>query len=80
MAVHPRLMNVKVHDTEEEAKEARTDPSGAIGHGSKGYYTTNPTKAVQCISEAISNVGEEMQLNVQLGHEYISGMNWGQCH
>ena len=80
MAVHPKLMDIKVFDTEESAKASRTDPNGAIGHGSKGNYITNPTQPVQLIAEAISGVGEDLSLNVKLGHEYISGANWGQCH
>ena len=80
MAVHPALMDVKVYPTEEEAKAARTDSSGAIGHGSKGYYTTGRTAPIECIAAGIKTATQELKLRVELGFEYISGSNWGQCH
>ena len=80
MAVHPSLMEVKLFDTEDEAKAYRKDNSGAIGHSAKGYYVTNRTAPIECIAHGIQTAVEEMKLKVDLGFEYISGRSWGQCH
>lgn len=80
MAVHPSLLNVKLYKIEEEAKAARQDKSGAIGHSSKGYYVTNKTKPIECIETGIFTAQKELGLRVELGFEYISGKSWAQCH
>jgi hypothetical protein len=80
LAAHPALLSVKVFKTEEEAREFRSDPSGAIGHSSKGYYVTQRTLPVECIAEGIDRASKELGLRVPLGFEYITGNNWGQCH
>jgi hypothetical protein len=80
LAAHPSLLDVKLFDTEEEAKAYRGDISGAIGHSSKGYYITNRTLPIECIAEGIDRASKELGLRVPLGFEYITGMNWGQCH
>ncbi len=80
MAIHPKLLEVKVYETEEEAKANRKDTSGAIGHGSKGYYTTGRTLPIECIAEGIQTAVTELKLRVDLGFEYISGLTWSACH
>jgi hypothetical protein len=80
LAVHSSLLNVKLFPTEEEAKAYRTDNRGAIGHSSKGYYVTNKTAPVECISFGIEQAKKELNLRVDLGFEYISGKTWAQCH
>lgn len=80
LAVHPKLLQVKLFATEDEAKAYRTDKNGAIGHSSKGYYVTNRTVPVDCIAKGIHDAQTELGLRVELGFEYISGKSWGQCH
>jgi hypothetical protein len=80
MAAHPKLLELKLFKTEDEAKTYRTDTSGAIGHSSKGYYVTNRTLPIDCIAEGIEQASKELGLRVPLGFEYITGRNWGQCH
>jgi len=79
-AVHPSLMDVKVYSTEEEAKQAKTSTSSAIGHGSKGPYVGFKTQPVECIDIGIKQAVKELDLRVELGFEWIPGMSWGQCH
>ena len=79
-AMHPSLLKVTNYPTEEKAKEARLDNTGAIGHGSKGYYVTDRTLPIDCIGKGIEQVCEELQLRVNLGFEYISGRSWKDCH
>lgn len=79
-AVHPSLLKVKNYPTEEDAKRARKDPAGAIGHGTKGYYVTSRTEPVECISEGIDRACKDLKLRVKLGFEYISGLSWKDCH
>lgn len=80
LAAHPKLLEIKLFDTEEEAKTYRTDTSGAIGHSTKGYYVTNRTLPIECIDKGIELASKELGLRVPLGFEYITGNNWGQCH
>lgn len=80
LAAHPALLSVKVFKTEEEAKEFRSDSSGAIGYSAKGYYVTQRTLPIDCIAEGINRASKELGLRVALGFEYITGNNWGQCH
>jgi hypothetical protein len=82
MACHPSLLKVKNFATEDEAKEfVQANPGcSAIGHGSKGSYVGLKTVPVECIEEGIKKACEELKLRVDLGFEYIPGMNWGQCH
>lgn len=80
LAVHPSLMKINLYPDEETAKANRTDKSGAIGHGSKGYYVTHRTEPVEAIAAGIAAAATEMKLNVDLGFEYIAGANWAQCH
>lgn len=80
MAGHPSLFNVKVFNTDEEAKAAMQPGCSAIGHGSKGPYLAYKTKPVACIEEGIGSACHELGLRVDLGFEYILGKTWGQCH
>lgn len=82
MACHPSLLQIKSFATEEEAKEfVQANPGcSAIGHGSKGAYVGLKTAPVECIEEGIKKACQELKLRVDLGFEYIPGMNWGQCH
>lgn len=79
-AVHPSLLKVINYATEEEAKTAREDKAGAIGHGSKGYYVTSRTTPIDCIGKGIAQACEELNLRVDLGFEYIAGLSWKDCH
>jgi hypothetical protein len=79
-ATHPSLMDVQVYASEEEAKQARTSDSSAIGHGAKGPYLAFKTLPIDCIAGGIQDACQELELKVDLGFEYIAGSNWGQCH
>jgi len=79
-AMHPSLLKVTNYSTEEEAKLAREDKAGAIGHGAKGYYVTSRTTPVDCIGTGIAQACQELKLRVNLGFEYISGLSWRDCH
>jgi hypothetical protein len=79
-AVHPSLVNVKLYATEEEAKAALVPGCSAIGHGRKGPYIAFKTQPVVCIEKGIKAACSELKLRVDLGFEYIVGLNWGQCH
>jgi hypothetical protein len=79
-AVHPSLLEVKVYATEAEAKANKKDSSSAIGHSSKGFYTTARTAPIEAVAFGIQSAVKQMNLNVDLGFEYISGRTWGQCH
>lgn len=81
-AVHPKLIKVKVFEDESEAKEfaKQNEGSSAVGHGTKGYYVGMKTEPVEAISVGISEAVSKMQLNVELGFEWIPGVTWGQCH
>jgi hypothetical protein len=80
MAVHPKLLSVKSFSSDVEAKAAMQEGCSAIGHGSKGAYLGFKTLPVACIAEGIKRSGEELKLRVDLGFEWIPGLNWGQCH
>jgi DNA polymerase family A len=80
MAVHPKLLNVKSFTSDEEAKAAMQDGCSAVGHGSKGAYIGFKTLPIECIAEGISSSVKELGLRVDLGFEWIPGLNWGQCH
>lgn len=79
-AMHPSLLKVSNYETEDLAKEAREDNAGAIGHGSKGFYVTHRTVPIDCIGKGIAQACEELNLRVDLGFEYISGLSWKDCH
>ena len=82
MAVHPSLLSVKTFASEEEAKAFTKVNEGcsAVGHGSKGAYVGIKTLPVECIAKGIEQAGKELKLRVELGFEWIPGLNWGQCH
>lgn len=69
-------------DTEEEAKEAtKLHPgSSAISHNEKGYFFSEENLLSIFINEEIYRVCMDLDLRVPLGMEYITGMNWGECH
>lgn len=81
-AVHPRLMDVRLFKTEEEAEEfsMQTKGSSAVGHGSKGAYVGTPTVPVEAIAYGIDTACRKLNLAVDLGFEWIPGLTWGQCH
>lgn len=80
LALNPKLIDVKLYGTEEEAKANLAEGSSAIGHSSKGYYVAYKTQVVECIEKSIQKAQEELKLRVELGFEWIVGRNWGQCH
>lgn len=80
MACHPKLMHVQSYASEQEAKAALVAGSSAIGHGTKGSYVGFKTQPVECIDFGIKTACEELKLRVDLGFEWIPGLNWGQCH
>lgn len=81
-AVHPALMQVKVFNSEDEAKLFVSENAGcsAIGHGSKGSYVGLKTTPIEAIAYGINRACNELHLNVELGFEWIPGSTWGQCH
>ena len=80
MAVHPKLLSVKSFTSDEVAKGAMQQGCSAIGHGSKGAYIGFKTLPIECIAEGINCSVKELGLRVDLGFEWIPGLNWGQCH
>lgn len=80
LALNPKLIDVKLYGTEEEAKANLAEGSSAIGHSHKGYYVAYRTQVVECIEKSIQKAQEELNLRVELGFEWIVGRNWGQCH
>ena len=80
LAVHPSLMKVRTFQSEAEAKTALVQGCSAVGHGSKGSYIGYETEPVVCIRESIAAACTELDLNVELGFEWIPGLTWGQCH
>lgn len=81
-AVHPSLMQVRLFNTEEEAKVFANNNQGcsAVGHGSKGPYVGEKTTPVEAIEQGIKQACTNLSLNVELGFEWIPGLTWGQCH
>jgi hypothetical protein len=81
-AVHPSLINVKVFNEESEAKDfsKTSEGSSAVGHGSKGYYVGIKTTPVTAIDVGIKSAVSKLELNVELGFEWIPGLTWAQCH
>lgn len=80
LALNPKLIDVKLYGTEDEAKANLVEGSSAIGHSHKGYYVAYKTQVVDCIERSIKKAQEELNLRVELGFEWIVGRNWGQCH
>jgi len=82
MAIHPSLLKVKSFAVEEDAKQfvKANEGCSAIGHGSKGAYVGLRTVPIECIATGIEQACGELKLRVDLGFEYIPGLNWGQCH
>lgn len=80
MAVHPSLMKVKAFKDDISAKAATAPGCSAIGNGSKGPYLGYRTEPVECIEVAIKEACKELKLKVDLGFEWIPGLNWAQCH
>jgi DNA polymerase family A len=80
MGVHPSLLDIRVYKTDDEAKAVREDGCSAIGHGSKGPYVAFKTQPIVCIDEAIKKATQHLNLRVELGFEYNTGLSWGQCH
>ena len=81
-AVHPSLMKVKGFKTDEEAKDFSKTAVGcsAVGHGSKGAYVGLRTVPVDAIDSGITSAVKYLDLNVDLGFEWIPGLTWAQCH
>jgi hypothetical protein len=80
LAVHPSLMRVVSYSSEEEAKSNLVSGCSAIGHGSKGAYLGFKTVPVEAIETGIKSACTELNLNVDLGFEWIPGLTWAQCH
>jgi DNA polymerase family A len=80
LAVHPELLKIKTFSSDAEAKAAIIQGCSAVGHGSKGSYIGYETAPVECIRESIASACKELELNVELGFEWIPGLTWGQCH
>lgn len=75
-AVHPKLMKTVAYTEGLEMPEL----CSAIGHGSKGDYISYATEPVFAIKRGIEEACKEINLRVQLGFEWIAGLNWAQCH
>ena len=80
MAVHPKLMHIRVFSSDEEANENMQEGCSAIGHGTKGPYLGYKTTPVECIEKGINSAVQELGLRVSLGFEWIPGSSWGACH
>lgn len=79
-AVHPKLMDVRVYASDEEAEAVEGNLLSAVGHGPKGPYRGFPTLPVLAIDRGIKKAVGELDLKVPLGFEWIPGGSWGMCH
>lgn len=83
-AINPKLVNFLQFKTEEEAKEFIKDLDfpeqiSAIAQG-KTWYVTLPNDVSIGIDRAIKQVDKLMNLNINLGFDWVVGKNWYGCH
>lgn len=85
LAVNPKLIPLKVFDTEEQYKEFVDNWKGEQ-LGSETHYKNGkiciamPNPVSLAVEEAIKMAEKETRLKVPLGMEYIVHKNWYGCH
>lgn len=86
LAIRPDLAEFKVFDTKDQAEEYVSDYDEAyqlstIGKGKEDkYFITLPNAVSKATQDAIKRTTDMLQLNVELGYEWVVGRNWAQCH
>ena len=85
MAVNPKLIPLKVFDTEEQYKDFvsgwKGEQLGAETHYQSGKICIAlPNPVSLAIEKAIKMAEKETRLKVPLGMEYIVHKNWYGCH
>lgn len=82
LAVHPNLMRIKAFKSKEEAEDFcnRNKRCSLIGEGKNCFYVALETKPAEAIGFSIKKACKKLKLNVELGYEWVTGLNWGQCH
>jgi len=77
------LVKFKTFETEQEAKDFislwQGEQLSAIAHGKK-YYIALPNPVSRAIKRATDRVEKLLNLQFELGIEWIVGANWAQCH
>ena len=83
LAVLPSLCKFEMFDTEEEAKEFVKNWTGSqlstISHGKK-FYVALPNVVSESILKATKRVEKILNLQFELGIEWVTGRNWADCH
>ena len=79
-AAHPKLLDIKLFENEEQAEAAKVAGCSGIGHGSKGVYLGYKTEVIEYIEQGIKEASESLKLRVPIGYEWIPGGSWAQCH
>ena len=85
LAVNPKLIPLKVFDTEEQYKDFvdnwKGEQLGAETHYQSGKICIAlPNPVSLAIEKAIKMAEKETRLKVPLGMEYIVHKNWYGCH
>ena len=85
MAVNPKLIPLKVFDTEEQYKDFvsnwKGEQLGAETHYQSGKICLAlPNPVSLAIEKAIKMAEKETRLKVPLGMEYVVHKNWYGCH
>lgn len=84
LIVNKDLIKFKKFKLKEEAQEfvSKWNGSqlGAIQEGKSCYYVTLPSILSESITDSIKEVEEDFKMKVNLGYEYVTGMNWYSCH
>lgn len=82
--VDPKLLSFKKFDTKKEAQDFIDNWSGPqlspVSDNGKGYYVVMPSVVSEIIEESMRNVTKLLNINVDMGFEYMVGQNWYQCH
>jgi len=77
------LVKFKTFETEQEAKDFislwQGEQLSAVAHGKK-YYVALPNPVSRAIKRATDRVEKLLNLQFELGIEWIVGANWAQCH
>lgn len=86
IAFNPEMADFKVFNTQEEAEYFVSNYKGeqqlsVINEGKEGkFYVTLPNPVSIATQDAINKTTELLNLNVELGYEWVVGKNWAQCH
>lgn len=83
LLINPNLVQFKVFNTEDEAKEFvsnyKDGQLSTIAYGKK-IYVVLPNVVSKTIENSIKKASEKLKLNVPLGFEWIVGKNWYGTH